>query len=158
MPSGARTYHNAARSGMSADGLRKAQALRVGQIVAPECANETEPYICILFKCLEPVTTATDADYDDPALALLYKHSWMGEVRAGDPVVKGLKLIRGSGGLYRETDKIFWLFAEDTRGTVKAKVVAQRQGRSQGAAAQTRIYQVGPDCIEAVEKLVCKRA
>ena len=152
MSSGARTYHNATRSGMSADGLRKAQALRVGQTVAAECAKDTEPYI--LFKCLEPVTTVTDADYDDPALSLLYKHNWMGEVQAGDPVVKGLKLIRGSGGLYRETDKIFWLFAEDTRGTVKAKVVAQRQGRSQGAAAQTRIYQIDPDCIQAVEKLV----
>ena len=83
---------------MSADGLRKAQALRVGQIVAaPQNVRTRLSHIYILFKCLEPVTTVTDADYDDPALSLLYKHSRMGEVRAGDPVVKGLKLIRGSG-------------------------------------------------------------
>ena len=86
------------RHGMCAEGLKLAANVRVGQIVAGECANETEPYI--LFKCLGEMYTVTPDDYETNKG--VYKHNWMGEVRPDDAVIKGLKLSRNRDGSFTD--------------------------------------------------------
>ena len=138
------------RHGMCAEGLKLAANVRVGQIVAGECANETEPYI--LFKCLGEMYTVTPDDYETNKG--VYKHNWMGEVRPDDAVIKGLKLSRNRDGSFTETKCEFWLFAEDTRGVLKHKVVSRRQSNRTPQAPSSLIYTVCGDAIAAVERIV----
>ena len=88
-------------------------------------------------------------------IPLEYKHNWMGEVCGGDLVIKGLKLDRRAGGLYSETVKVFYLFAEDTRGVVRAAPLQRKQSHRGGKSkSEIIIYDIDDDSLNNVKKFV----
>ena len=153
LASGAREDTPKTRYSVSNEGLKLAKAVKIDEIVGAECANETEPYI--LFKALSESYEVTAEAYNN--MQLEYKHNWMGEVCVGDLVIKGLKLDRRAGGLYSETTKVFYLFAEDTRGVVRAAALQRKQSqRAKGNKAKPEmlIYDVDDKSLEIVKKSV----
>lgn len=137
------------RYAVSQEGISITTIAKVGDIVGAECASDSEPFI--LFKALSEAYVVTAADLQ--ANELEYKHNWMGEVKVGDQIIKGLKLEQRAGTMYTETDKVFWLFAEDARGIVAAKVMQRRRsGRVVGP--EVFIYDASASDIIEIQKRV----
>ena len=89
------------------------------------------------------------------SMQLEYKHNWMGEVLPGDIVIKGLKLDRRAGDLYSETSKVFYLFAEDTCGVVKASPLQRKKSlRANAMQSEIVIYEIDELSLNAVKKTV----
>lgn len=151
LKSGAREDTAQTRYSVTENGKKVAMAVRDGEIVGAECANETEPYI--LFKALGVAYEVTEDEYAKKTGE--YKHNWMGEVKPGDWVIKGLKFDRRAGDLYSDTEKIFCLFIEDTRGVVNATPLARKiSARNREKSTESVIYDVDGKSLDAVKKLV----
>ena len=151
LASGAREDAPQTRYSVTENGKKLAQAVRVNEIVGAECANETEPYI--LFKALTTAYEVTTVMYS--SMKLEYKHNWMGEVLPGDMIIKGLKLDRRAGDLYTETPKVFYLFAEDTRGVVKAAPLQRKKSlRANKVQSEIVIYEIDEGSLNAIKKTV----
>lgn len=70
-----------------------------------------------------------------------------------DVVIKALKLDKRAGGLYSETDKVFYLFIEDCRGVVKADPL-QRRRSSRNSTKEIITYEIDESSIDEIKKLV----
>lgn len=140
---------------MTEHGVKKAQAVRVNDIIGAECATEAEPYI--LLKALSTAYQVSEEEFNTKPGE--YKHNWMGEVRTGDLIIKGLKLDPRAADLYSETSKVFYLFAEDCRGVVKAtplsrKKSARLKGVTKSKASEIIIYEIDQCSLAKVKQLV----
>ena len=70
-----------------------------------------------------------------------------------DQIIEGLKLQERAGTMYAETDKVFWLFAEDARGMVTAMVMQRRRSR-RAVGPEVLIYEVNAKDILEIQKRV----
>ena len=73
----------------------------------------------------------------------------------GEPdwVIKGLKLDKRAGDMYSEGSKIFYLFAEDTRGVVKASPLQRRQSARRNNK-EVITYEIDEKDLDRIKKLV----
>ena len=70
-------------------------------------------------------------------------------------LVAGLKLLKRANNIYTETDRVFYLFAEDTRGVVRTEAMEKRtSSRIAGRTDDKAVYKINEGDIEEMKKLV----